>query len=88
MARLVWPIYGDVKICRLGLGQRRELDIQASEVGAGNFLVELLGEHVHPQGELFWCRPKGDLGQNLIGERARHNKRGVASGTATWVPPR
>jgi hypothetical protein len=40
---------------------------------------------VHTQRELLGSGPEGDLSQDLVGERARHDKRRVASGTAMKV---
>jgi hypothetical protein len=51
-------------------------------VSAGNLLIELLGEHVDAERELLRVRPESDLGQDLVGERAGHDKGGVTSGAA------
>jgi hypothetical protein len=49
---------------------------------AGDFLVELFGEHVHTERELLGGRPQRDLCKNLVREGARHNERWVAGGAA------
>ena len=50
---------------------------------ASDFLVKFFGEHVYTKRELLRGRPEGNLGQNLIGEGARHDKRRMAGSTAT-----
>ena len=49
---------------------------------ARDLLVELLREHVNTELELARVRPEGDLGKDLVGERAGHDKRRVAGGAS------
>lgn len=49
-----------------------------------NFFVKLFRKHVHTKWELLRSRPEGNLGQNLVGEGARHNKRRVAGSAAIF----
>lgn len=79
---LVGALDGDVEVVGLDLGEGGELDAELGKVGASDLLVEVLGEHVDTKGVRLNVGPEGDLGKNLVGERARHDKRGVASGTA------
>ena len=65
----------------MGIGEGSKLDIELSQMSTSNFLVELLGQHVHAKGEFLRSGPQGDLGKNLIGEGAGHDKRRVASST-------
>lgn len=81
MSSLVWPLDGNIKIRRLLRSELGQLDIELSEVGTSNFFVELLGQHVDTKRELFWGCVQSNLCQHLVGERARHNKRGVTGST-------
>jgi hypothetical protein len=72
----------DVEVGALLGRELSKLDVELAEVGAGNLLVEILGQHVNAQGELLWRGPKSDLCGDLVGERARHDEGRVASGTA------
>ena len=74
MNSLVWPLYGDIKIRRLLRSQLSQLDIELSEVGTSNFLIELFGQHVDTKRELLWGRVQRNLCQHLVGEGARHDK--------------
>lgn len=51
-------------------------------MSTGDLLIEVLGEDVDTDGVLGVVGPEGDLGENLVGERARHDPRGVASGAS------
>jgi hypothetical protein len=61
-----------------------KLDVERLKVSAGNLLVELLGEDVDTKGVLLNVGPEGDLGEDLVGERAGHDPRRV-TGSATEV---
>jgi hypothetical protein len=77
--------------CKLG-----ELDVDVLEVEHGNLLVEDLGEDVNTnwllasdtEFDVFLAEVgvlrlvEEDLGKDLVGERAGHDERGVAGGTA------
>ena len=83
MRGLVGAGDGQVEVVGLLLAQDGELDVELLEVRAGDLLVELLGEHVHAEGELVGVRPEGDLGEDLVGEGAGHDERRVAGSAAT-----
>jgi len=51
-------------------------------MGTGNLLIELLGENMDAERELLRGGPEGDLGKNLVGERAGHDERRMASGAS------
>lgn len=82
MVGLVGAIDGDVQVTGLGLGQGGQLDIEGGQVGTGDLLVELLGEHVDTERELLGGGPEGDLGEDLVGEGAGHDERRVTSSTS------
>ena len=75
---LVRAVNSNPEVVRLGLREGGELHADLCEVGAGDLLVELLRENVHAEREVLRRRPERDLGENLIRERARHDKRWVA----------
>ena len=78
---LVGAIDREAEVVRLLRGKGGQLDGQGAEVGSGNLLVKLLGEHVHIHSELAGVAPQLNLGENLVGEGGRHDKAGVAHGT-------
>lgn len=80
--RLVGTIDRDVKVLGLSFSEGGELDVELSDMGTGNFLIQLLGEHVDAQRELFRSGPECNLGQDLVGEGARHDERGVTGCTS------
>lgn len=51
-------------------------------MGTGDLLVELLGKHVNAERELLGGGPESNLGEDLVGEGAGHDKRRVTSGTS------
>lgn len=82
MCSLVWALDRNVEVLGLLSGQRRQLDIQLLQVSTRNLLVELLGQNVHTNRKLARVRPQCNLGQDLVGEGARHHKRRVSSSTS------
>lgn len=78
MGSLVRPVDRDVEVLRLRVRQSCELHIELRQMSACDLLVELLGQDVHAERELLWCRPERDLREDLVRERARHDKRRVA----------
>ena len=58
-------LLGQTEVVALLLGELGEVDVEGAEVGEGDFLVELLGEHVHAQGVLLDVVPQLDLGKHL-----------------------
>ena len=63
--RLEGSLLGQTEVVALLLGELGEVDVEGAEVGEGDFLVELLGEHVHAQGVLLSVVPQLDLGKHL-----------------------
>ena len=80
--RLVGTVDRNVEVIGLSLAQGGQLDVELSKVGTGDFFVELLGKHVDTERELLGGGPEGDLSEDLVGERARHDERRVTGGTA------
>ena len=70
----------DVKILALSFTEDGQLDIELLQMCAGNLLVKFFGEHVDTKRELLGSGPEGNLGKDLIGERAGHDEGRVASG--------
>ena len=81
---LVRTLDGETEVVGLLGGELGELDVELGQVGSGNLLVEGLGEHVDTEGVGLVVGPKGDLGHDLVGERAGHDEGGV-TGTASEV---
>ena len=84
---LVRTLNLDSNVFSLFVGKLGELDTKGRQVKISDLLVEVLGQDVDVSslvlvGVLFL--PELDLGQNLVGKRARHDERRVASG-ATQV---
>ena len=69
----------------MGGREGSQLDVELGEMGAGDLLVEFLGEHVHAERELLGGGPESDLGEDLVGERARHHERRVAGSASTKI---
>lgn len=93
--RLEWTLNFQAEVVSLGGGELGELDAKVVEVETGNLLVEDLGEDIDtdiefttlaelnilaPEGLVFLLEEQ-DLGEDLVGEGAAHDERGVASGT-------
>lgn len=85
MRGLVGTGDGKVEVASLVLAQDSELDVELLEVSAGDLLIEFLGEHVHAERELVWVRPESDLCEDLVGEGAGHDERGVAGSAAERI---
>jgi predicted secreted protein len=93
---LVGSLNSETKVLGLNGAERRELSVDVRKVESGNLLVEDLGEDVDTNVELAGLAElnvllaKGrifrlvehDLGEDLVGERAGHDERRVAGGTA------
>ena len=67
---------GDVEVSRLLRGELGELGSELGEMEGGDLLVEVLGQHVDlvlvsAAGPLV---PELELGNDLVGEGARHDK--------------
>jgi hypothetical protein len=77
---LVWAFDGDVDITSLGFGELGELGAKTIEMEAGNFFIEMLGQHVDTN--LVVVLPEGNLGKGLVGEAVGHHKAGMACGAS------
>jgi len=82
MSGLVGAVGRDVKVLALSFGENGQLDVELLQMSAGDLLVELLGEHVDTNRELLGSGPEGNLGEDLVGERAGHDKGWVAGGAS------
>ncbi len=69
MLGLVGTLGGDTEVRRLLGGEGGEADTKLAQVGSGNLLVELLGQHVHANGVLGGVGPQLNLGKDLLLER-------------------
>ena len=49
---------------------------------SSDLLIEGLGEHVNSERVLLSLGPEGDLGEDLVGERAGHDERRVSGSTS------
>jgi hypothetical protein len=93
---LVGTLDSEAEVLSLDGAQGAELSLDVRQVQAGNLLVKNLGQDVDADlelaslGELDVLGAPGrvtglvqhDLGQDLVGEGAGHDERGVASGAA------
>jgi len=73
---------GNAEIFGLVFGEGGELDAEMLQVGFGDFLVELLGQHVDADLVLAGFGPEFDLGQDLVGERVAHDEGGMTHSAA------
>lgn len=93
---LVWSLRGDTEVISLLGGEGGELDVQVVQVKTSDLLIQDLWKDVDTDVELarlaelnvllgeLWVLglEEEDLSKNLVGERARHDERGVTGGTA------
>merc|ERR1712083_756411 len=83
--RLEGPSLFHPNVVSLLLGERRQLGAQGGKVEAGNFLVQLRWQKVDIVLVTLILLPvleQVKLSKHLVGERARHDKGWMASGTA------
>jgi len=71
---LVRTLLGQSKVLGLDVSHDGELDVASGQVGSGNFFVECLGKNVDTEGVGLGVGPEGNLGEDLVGERARHDE--------------
>lgn len=74
MSGLVGSVDRDIKIARLLGCKGRKLDVKLSKMGAGNLLIKLLGQHMNTKREITGPGPESNLGEDLVGEGARHHE--------------
>ena len=77
---LVGAVGRDVKVLALSFGENGQLDVELLQVRAGDLLVKFLGEHVDTKRELLGSGPESNLSEDLVGERAGHDKGWVTGG--------
>lgn len=77
---LVRAVDRDVKVLALSFAEDGQLDVELLQMCAGDLLIKFFGEHVDTKRELLGSGPEGNLGKDLVGERAGHDKGWVASG--------
>lgn len=95
VVRLVRTLDWDTQVLALDLSQLGELSANVGQVASSHGLVQDLWQDVNAQVELFGLEfwellfessvislEQGDLSQNLVGERTRHDKRCVSGGTS------
>lgn len=82
MIWLEWSKLRKAKIFGLVLGQDRQSDSQMLQVGFGDLLVELLGQHVDADLVLVVLGPEFDLGHDLVGKGVGHDERGMSHGAS------
>jgi len=80
--RFVGPLYRKIQVLGLSVSKFGKFDIELRQMSSCNFLIKLLGEHVHTQRELLRGGPKRNLREDLIAKGAGHDEGGVSSGTA------
>lgn len=82
MRSLEGSLGGNTQVLGLLGGEGGEVSTELLQVETSNLLIELLGQEVNSDGVLGSLGPEGNLGQNLVGERAGHDERRVSSGTS------
>ena len=82
MIRLVWTLFGNAQVLGLLGGQLGQLDVQGVQVGPGDLLVELLGEHEDSDLVVLAVLPQLDLGEDLVAEGVGHDEAGMSHGTS------
>jgi hypothetical protein len=80
--RLEGTLDRETEVLSLLGGKLGENNSQFIKMGQGDFLIKLLGQHVHTELEISWSGPEGNLGKDLIRETARHDERGMSGGTS------
>mmetsp|Transcript_20914 Transcript_20914/g.35266 ORF Transcript_20914/g.35266 Transcript_20914/m.35266 type:complete len:480 (+) Transcript_20914:443-1882(+) len=88
MGRLVGTLHLDADVVGLLRAKLGKLNTKRTQMKGSNLLIKVLGEDVDLGqvlvGLVVLVLPELDLGEGLVGERARHHERRVASG-ATQV---
>jgi hypothetical protein len=82
---LVGAGLGNINVFSLLGGELGQLGVERSQVESGDLLVELLGEEVDTTVLVLFgsfVLPEFNLGEDLVGERAGHDERGVTGGTS------
>jgi hypothetical protein len=79
---LVGACDGNVEILALRLSEGRKFYVELGQMCPSDFLIEFLREHMNTEREGFGIRPESNLCEDLVGERARHDKGRMSSGAA------
>ena len=80
VVRLVRTVNWNAQVLSLLLRELRKFHSQLAQVKAGDFFIQLLGQHVNAEFEIFRMLPQGQLGQHLVAEAVGHDERRVARG--------
>jgi acyl CoA:acetate/3-ketoacid CoA transferase beta subunit len=80
--RLEGSLDRETQVLRLLGRELGENNSQLVEMGSRDFLIQLLGKHVHAEIKVSRSSPEGNLGKDLVCETARHDKRGMSGGTS------
>ena len=72
-------ILGNVEILGLLGREDGQLDVELLKVGTGDLLVQILGQDMDAERELFGSGPEGDLSEDLVGEGEGHDEGWVSS---------
>merc|ERR1719472_602949 len=75
---LEWALGRDADVLGLLGAELGERNPELGKVSVGDLLVELLRQHVHAERVRGGVVPESELGEHLVGERARHDERRVA----------
>src|ERR1700723_3030466 len=79
---LEWAFGFKSEILKLDRSKFTQFGTKFGEMQSGDFLVKGLGKHRDADGPPFLCSPELNLRKDLIGERGRHDERGMAGRTA------
>lgn len=82
MIGLVRAVDRDIKVLALSFVEDGQLDVELLQMCAGDLLVKFLGEHVDTKRELLGSGPESNLGEDLVRERAGHDKGWVTGGAS------
>jgi len=82
MVGLEGAVLGNVEVLGLRIGEDGQLDVELLKVSTSDLLIQLLGQDVNTERELLGSRPKGDLSEDLVGERTGHDEGWVSSGAS------
>lgn len=73
---------GNTQIFNLLGGEGGEASTELLQMETSDLLIQLFGQEVNSDGVFGVLSPEGNLGKNLVRERAGHHKAGVTSGTS------
>merc|ERR1719320_858661 len=79
---LEWTLNWQAQVLRLVLAELGQVDVQGTQGGGSNLLIQLLRQHVHTHWVLSSVAPQLNLGQHLVSKGSGHHKAWVPHGTA------